>query len=268
MEKFAGLAVVGDKTFSPAVRKLRFSRARLIPRVSAGLVVFARNASGEIVVAIVAHRTSYAFRDFIFGDWSSHAEAVELARSVTPAEASVLRMGNFITAAAFYFAEPVQATTARQNSLRFRKNRSRFDAFIDLPSVNLALCTASGRAETTVPRGAPNRGETYAAAAVREWEEETGVLTSAPGANFRLLDCTASEEFSAGVGADARFYHIEYICATVSSPLPMGVSSAFQAVEIASASWMPVARARALVSPKQSAIIGKFKKWVRNRHLI
>lgn len=285
MGEIAGVPVVeapGPRSKAARVNAQQRWRSRRT-RVSAGLAVFARDGDA-VVVALVRPRTTYAFRNFVFG--AQGVSPAALARGVTPAEAAVLLLRDYYAALAYLCAESRAAAQARSGSLVVQRAAARFAAAMAQPEVMAALGSPQPRAMPfSVPKGRLQRGEQSLSAALREWQEETGArlyepyvsrgervgLASsavAPLGNLRLQPCRKTDEFPSDPGLGPSDHRVDYHCAVMDSPVPVGVETARQLCEIAEVRWVPVAELAGLVEPRQLKVLRGFREWLRNRRLV
>jgi 8-oxo-dGTP pyrophosphatase MutT (NUDIX family) len=266
-----GVPVPPPTVRTPAVRllaKMRWLRNFGEVRTSAALAVFARRPSGgqrgEVVVALVRHRTTFAFRDLVFGRWVKEADAAALAARVTPEEATVLLLRDYVTALAFMYAESRAESEARMEGVVIRQAAARFRILVGHASVVAALGAPRGRITFGVPRGRPRRTETAPAAAAREWREETG----AARAEFSFRACERTLESSREIPPAS--FRIHYHCAVAAGPPPsVGVVTRQQLCEIAEVLWASMADLDrmlqlGLVDPGEAHVLRGFRQHLRN----
>jgi 8-oxo-dGTP pyrophosphatase MutT (NUDIX family) len=240
------------------------------PKVSAGVMVFARDAAGAPVVLLVRPRLTHAFREYVLGWWRPDPRRrAALAGAVTPGEAVLLLSGHYDAVRAVFShsrrSHASRVSAAANEDARAVGRRRLYDASARDPAGRRELAEPPfGRIWWVAPRGRCRRGggETLLDAALRELREETGL---APAALRLHWGCQRVDEYMCPNGR----FRVRYFCATAVPPAPaVAVRDHSQVCEVDDVRWTRLADLAPLLEPRQRAIVRSFHRWLKKRKLL
>lgn len=151
---------------------------------SYGIACVRKNhTSNKYEVLMIKKRTSYAFVEFIRGQYdpSKDVDLQYMFSKMTITEKSLIQTQNFNLIWSFAYNEP----TNSNQRMAFNRSQRKFNQLINKPNLLNTLITNTTNATLhwEIPKGRLNKEESPIDAAIREFQEETGVTRE----EYRLI---------------------------------------------------------------------------------
>jgi 8-oxo-dGTP pyrophosphatase MutT (NUDIX family) len=210
----------------------------------------------EYEILMIKRRCTYAFSLFVVGGYNSLFEAQNLANQMTMAEKNIILHGDFGIA---YF----HAFGCRRDALKDKRHYDRLEKIFyshNTDRLNGILKNSSyGNLNWEFPKGRKEASENDIVAAMREFEEETGIT------KYNIL-WNAKPYFVSFTDGGIKYKYSIYTAISSDEPL---FDPAVKNCEISEISWVPASSATHLL---RGDFFGVFKAVVKNikkqKHLL
>lgn len=231
---------------------------------SYGLIVFVREPT--IRFLLIQKRETYEYMTFMKGIWRTQSDLNYLFSKMTKDERCRLRDYTFdelwddlfISKTYSYYTTGFSRSNARFRSIRH-----------SIPKILDAIPTDATHLPWEFPKGKKCIGESYVDCALREFREETGLLTDFLKVNVDVVPI--GEMF---VGGDNKMYGTIYHIAEASSALqpqvfdtPNAIRKTTVSSEAIDVRWMTIDELTPLISRSRRVIIKKVTRLIRDNHL-